>query len=111
MIESERSLPKWVFFAPPKSVATTASLAVPNNYLPETELQAGVLIKAPGPTDDSPNTKTVFLGSATVTADQNANTGGFPLAPGESVTIPIQALGNVYCIATDANQKLNAIVL
>ena len=97
-----------VFFIPPISVAATATvLAIP--ALPHSP-QKGVLIKAPGAGDDDPNTLSVFLGRAGVTADQGA-LGGFPLAPGESIVLPLSAFGDIYVIAADANQKLNCIVI
>ena len=44
------------------------------------------------------------------TADQT-ETGGFPLAPGESITLPLEELDDLYAIAADANQKLNCVVI
>ena len=70
----------------------------------------GVLIKAPGPTDDDPNTLSVFLGNQHVTADQGGR-GGMPLAPGESITLPITTASRLYVIAADTNQKLNWILM
>lgn len=70
----------------------------------------GILLKCPGASDDTPNTKSVFVGGTHVTADQAA-TGGFPLAPGESISLPIDAPDSVYVRAVDANQKINWIMM
>jgi hypothetical protein len=69
-----------------------------------------VLIKAPGPTDPVPNTSSVFVGSFNVTADQSA-TGGFPLAPGESLPLPISDISSIYVVAADGNQTVNWILM
>jgi hypothetical protein len=55
----------------------------------------GVTIKA-----DSDNAGTVFVGaSAAVTAAAADATCGFPLAPGESVTVEVQDVGAVWLIS------------
>jgi len=67
---------------------------------------SGVVFKAPGPTDDAPNTVAVYLGKNDVTADQNAETGGFPLAPGESITVPLLSAEDVYVVASSSSQAV-----
>lgn len=66
----------------------------------------GVLFKAPGVDDDTPNTVPIYLGTDKVTADYNASTGGFPLAPGESVTLPLRYVAELYVIATANSQDV-----
>jgi hypothetical protein len=100
---------KHAAFLAPFSVLTSAAQIISSVNAPDGVLK-GVLIKAPGPTDDTPNTLSVFIGGANVTADQ-ATTGGFPLAPGESITLPIELVDGIYAIATGANQKLNCILV
>lgn len=78
--------------------------------MPDGDVFKGILLKAPGSSDDTPNTASVFIGHANITADQ-ASTGGFPLAPGESLTLPIDQTSGLYAIATDTSQKLNWAII
>jgi len=91
-----------------QSVGTTAA-QLTDKKLAEGNFK-GILIKAPGPTDDTPNTNSIYVGGKTITANQTG-TGGFPLAPGESISIPIESAEFIYTIATDTNQKANWILL
>jgi len=52
------------------------------------------------------NTVNIWIGRAGVTADTNAVTGGFPIVPGASITIPISEMVNLYAISTVAAQDL-----
>jgi hypothetical protein len=61
----------------------------------------GILVKAYGSGDTAANTVPVFVGNAQVTL-----TDGFPLAPGESIMFPIEDAGDLYAIASAADQKL-----
>lgn len=71
--------------------------------------ERGVLFKAPGPTDPTPNTASVFISTYPgVTADQ-ADSGGFPLAPGESIVLPVRYVQDWYAVA-GSSQKLNWII-
>lgn len=91
-----------------KVVSDSASRTFPNGFSGNVK---GILLKAPGVDDDTPNTASVFIGfSSNVTADQTGS-GGFPLAPGESITIPVEDASNIWDVATDTNQKLNWIAL
>ena len=65
------------------------------------ELIGGVQLRA-----DPNNAGTIYVGAAaTVTADATA-TGGYPLAAGEGVFIPIDDLAKVWVIATVAAQNM-----
>lgn len=90
---------------PPISVGSSATqlMATLNVAL---GVLKGILIKAPGSTDDVPNDKSVFIGRSNVTTST-----GFPLAPGESVVLPIEAASSVYAVASDTSQKLCIIVV
>lgn len=67
---------------------------------------SGVLFKAPGTDDDTPNTVPIYIGDSKVTADYNASTGGFPLAPGESITLPLKYVAELYVVATANSQSV-----
>lgn len=54
----------------------------------------------------SGNSVNIWIGVRGVTADANANTGGFPLVPGSSITIPVTELVNIFAISTSASQDL-----
>jgi hypothetical protein len=76
-------------------------------------IEQGVLLKAPGTDNDTPNTATVYVGtSANVTADQTG-TGGFPLEPGESRIVPADSFGEItlYAVSGSASQHLNWLVV
>ncbi len=61
----------------------------------------GVLLYA-----DANNTANIWIGRTGVTADANANTGGYPITPGASVILPFEELENLYAISTIAAQDL-----
>ena len=66
----------------------------------------GIVFKAPGPTCDNPNTVSVYLGISRVTADTSLTTDGFPLAPGESISLPLDMTEDIYAIASANDQRL-----
>lgn len=66
----------------------------------------GVLLRAPGSGDPTPNIAPIWLGGNGVTADSNENTGGMPLPPGESLFIPLERLDRLFVISTAADQDL-----
>ena len=68
-------------------------------------LLKGLLIRAAGVDDPTPNTAVVWIGGTTVTADSTAS-GGFPLAPGESINIPADNPTEVYVISDAASQTV-----
>ena len=55
----------------------------------------GVILKAA-----ADNTTTVYVGPSTVTADAADATDGYPLAPGEAVLVPCDALSDIYLIGS-----------
>lgn len=62
----------------------------------------GVLVKAYGANDAAENTVPVFIGNAQVTVDS-----GFPIAPGEAVTIPVTGgRAALYAVAASNSQKI-----
>lgn len=62
----------------------------------------GVTLKAA-----ATNTGTLYIGdSSSVTAGTTGSTDGFPLEPGESVTLPVNNPNLLYAIASVANQKI-----
>jgi hypothetical protein len=52
------------------------------------------------------NTDTVYIGNSDVTAGTTAATDGFPLEPGESITLPVNNPNLLYAIGAAANQKV-----
>ncbi len=52
------------------------------------------------------NTDTVYIGNSDVTAGTTAATDGFPLEPGESITLPVNNSNLLYAIGASANQKV-----
>jgi hypothetical protein len=52
------------------------------------------------------NTDTVYIGNSDVTAGTTAATDGFPLEPGESITLPVNNPNLLYAISASANQKV-----
>jgi len=81
--------------------AVAAKIQVPK--LPDGN-KVGVLVKAYGEGDDPPNTVPVFLGDAQVTINS-----GFPLGPGESVTIPISG-DDIWAVASINDQRVAWVV-
>lgn len=71
----------------------------------------GILLKTPGPSHDTPNTVTVYIGRANVKADQSIEAGGYPLDPGQSVTIPVEKADEWFAISGTAGQVINWINL
>lgn len=66
----------------------------------------GVVIRAPGTDDPVPNTAVIWVGSAAVTADSDPGTGGMPIAPGESIVLPIDDPTTAWVVSTAANQDV-----
>ena len=69
-------------------------------------MMKGLLVRAPGSGDPTPNAVTVWIGGNGVTADSNMSTGGMPLPPGESMFIPLERLEKLWAISTAADQDL-----
>jgi hypothetical protein len=66
----------------------------------------GILLRVPGTLDPVPNTTTIWVGNANVTAGTNIETGGFPLVPGSSLYLPVEFVQGLYAISDAADQKL-----
>lgn len=64
----------------------------------------GVLIKAPGSADDTPNTEPVYIGGPGVTANSAVATDGFPLTPGDSIVIPLESAASIYVVSESGGQ-------
>ena len=72
----------------------------------EFEFTKGLLLRAPGSDDPTPNTNFIWVGGAGVTADSNVGTGGMPIAPGESINLPVNDPTDVYVISDAASQEI-----
>lgn len=93
-------------------LTTPAALSLPTGKAMPAGIKKGILLKAPGATDDTPNTISVFIGTtAAVTSDLVAATGGFPLAPGESVVIPVESINKIWVIAAAGSQTISWMVV
>ncbi len=64
-------------------------------------LVQGVLLRAPGANDTTPNTDEIWVGKAGVTA---AN--GMAIAPGETMAVPVEDMSQLYAISTAGGQVL-----
>jgi hypothetical protein len=72
-----------------------------------TKMVQGILLRAPGDLDPTPNTHTIWIGNnGSVTADSAVATGGMPLVPGASITIPAQDVNDIWVIAGAAAQDI-----
>lgn len=65
-----------------------------------------VHIKALGEGDDKCNTVAVFIGGPNCTANYDLDTGGYPLAPGDSISLPVECIEYLHCVATSSSQVL-----
>lgn len=72
----------------------------------EFKFSKGLLVRAPGSSDPTPNTNCIWLGGAGVTADSDAETGGVPLAPGDSINLPVNDPTEIYAISDGAAQDV-----
>ena len=73
-------------------------------------ISRGLLVRAPGPDDDEPNTAPVYVGARRVTGDRNIGTGGTPLPPGASITIPCRDPSKIFVVtASGATQYVSWI--
>lgn len=72
----------------------------------------GVLIRAPGADDlSNGNTHVVFIGGPSVTANNDPNTGGIPLPPGNSIVIPVEDSGSLWVVSTGNAQDVSWAIL
>ena len=65
------------------------------------EFVKGILLRAAGDNDPTPNTNVIWIGGPYVTSSD-----GMPLAPGETMTLPLETAENLYAISTAASQNL-----
>jgi len=70
------------------------------------DIVKGVLLRAPGSGDPTPNTHPIWIGGKQVTADSNEGTGGMALPPGESMFIPCDDIPALYAVSTAEGQDL-----
>ncbi len=90
------------------AVAQTAVPLVPVDYSAQYGVATyrGILVRAAGAGEDTPNDDIVYVGGPGVTADNNAGTGGFPLLPGASLILPVDNPFKVYAISPSGTQDL-----
>ena len=77
----------------------TSAVKVPTTALSDGN-RKGILIKAYGDKDTVANVVPIFIGNAQVTVAT-----GFPLGPGESITLPISG-DDIYAISANASQTI-----
>lgn len=101
MLEIKETMPTAELKRGHKTVGLTEVQVTPQAYT----LRKGILIRCPGDSDPTPNTNVVWIGTKGVTADSTGS-GGFPLAPGESINIPAVDPSKVYIISDAADQTV-----
>jgi hypothetical protein len=70
------------------------------------KFKRGILLRAPGPNDLTPNTDVVYVGRKCVTADSNAGTGGMPILPGSALELPVEDPSQVFVVSLSPGQDL-----
>lgn len=88
-------------------VGTTAVQLMPDSIL----TLKGAVLRCPGASDASPNTDTIWLGGASVTADNDPKTGGMPILPGQAITIPILDPSELWLVSDAAAQDIAWILI
>ncbi len=71
-----------------------------------TPCQKGVLVRAPGSVDPTPNTACVWVGDSRVLASSDQQRGGMPVPPGEALFVPIDDPNRLWAVSTADNQDL-----
>ena len=66
----------------------------------------GILVRAPGAGEPTPNTEVVWVGRASVAASSDVDNGGIPITPGGSVVLPINDPSKVYVISLAGGQDI-----
>lgn len=66
-----------------------------------------VVIKALGKKDDKSNSVAVYIGGPNCTASFHSCSGGFPLAPGDFIVVPVEAAGDLHAVATSNSQVVS----
>jgi hypothetical protein len=95
------------------SLASTGSVTVGTGsvQLSTTSIPAlkGVVVKAPA---SNTGGSTVYVGNnSAVTAGTAGATDGFPLAPGDSITIPVSDPAQLWCIGSTSSLKAFFLVI
>jgi hypothetical protein len=65
------------------------------------EFAQGILLRCPGVSDAVPNTTEVWVGKEPVT-----DSDGMALAPGETLSLPLESGENLYAVTATANQVI-----
>ncbi len=65
------------------------------------ETNKGVLLRAPGRNDPTPNTQPVWVGGLHVTPQS-----GMPIVPGAALVLPVDDPGQLYVISTTSDQLI-----
>jgi hypothetical protein len=86
-----------------KAVGATAVKLTPLEFT----FNRGIRIRAPGANDPVANTLAVWVGDSGVTADSVEGSGGYPLAPGESVLLQVDDPTKIYVISTAGGQDVS----
>lgn len=87
------------------TVGQTAVQVNPFN-LPDRNMK-GIVLKAPGSGDSSPNSAPVWVGKAGV----STSAGGFPIAPGESLSLPLEDSSILWAISSSNSQHLYFVLI
>jgi hypothetical protein len=70
------------------------------------QAEKGILLRVPGDSDTVPNTAPVWVAQTPNVTSDSVETGGFPLAPGESISLPVNDPSKLYVISTAADQTI-----
>jgi hypothetical protein len=90
------------FYHGHKSVGTSPTKIIVPGY----KFIKGIVLRAPGDNDPVSNNAPIWIGRADVTANSNEAAGGMPIAPGESLTLPLESGKDLYAISNTANQDI-----
>lgn len=85
-----------------KTVGATAVQLTPQSI----QVEKGILLRAPGSADPVPNTAPIWIGQTPTVESNSTGAGGFPLAPGESISLPVNNPSELYVISTVADQTI-----
>ncbi len=78
---------------------TPSSLSVGSG---EDRFHQGITLKS-----DADNDGTIYIGCKVHANDAEVSSSNYPLDPGESVTLQVDAIAKVRCVATEAGQVLH----
>lgn len=85
-----------------KTVGATAVQLTEQSF----QAEKGILLRCPGTDDTVPNTDPVWVAQTPNVTSDSTGTGGFPIAPGESVSLPVNDPSKLYVISTAAAQTI-----